>query len=75
MEARQEALYLHPGQPQAVLELRRMFDEGKHLDQILEILEPIYQESGAYSDLATIYEASLVAIEDPDRRKETLLAC
>lgn len=73
LEARQEALYLHPGQPQAVLELRRMFDEGKHLDQILEILEPIYQESGAYSDLATIYEASLVAIEDPDHRKETLL--
>lgn len=73
LEARAEVLYLHPAHDRAVAELRRMFDEGKHRDRILEMIEPIYQDTGAFTDLATVYESSLTAIEDPDRRKDTLL--
>lgn len=73
LEARAEVLYLQPAHPRAVSELRRMFDEGKHRDRILEMIEPIYLDTGAFQDLATVYESSLTAVEDPDRRKETLL--
>ena len=73
LEALAEVLYLQPAHPRAVAELRRMFDEGKHRERILEMIEPIYLDTAAFTDLATVYESSLGAIEDPDRRKETLL--
>jgi tetratricopeptide (TPR) repeat protein len=73
LESRIEVLYLMPGDSRAVAELRRMFDAGKHRAEVLECLEPIYQEQAAWSDLATVYESSLAAISDPDDRKTLIL--
>mgnify|MGYP000860176330 CR=1 FL=1 len=72
-EARCEVLYLVPAHAGAVSELRRMFDAGKMRAQILEVIEPIYRETGAWTDLATVYESVLAAVEDPGERKSVLL--
>ena len=72
-EARCEVLYLQPAHPRAVAELRQMFDAGKMRAEILEVIEPIYRETGAWSDLATVYESVLAAVEDPGERKAVLL--
>ena len=72
-EARCEVLYLQPAHPGAVAELRQMFDAGKMRAEILEVIEPIYRETGAWSDLATVYESVLAAVEDAGERKAVLL--
>lgn len=69
LEARQEVLYLVPNQPDAVAGMRAMFDGGKHRADILGIIEPIYIEIGAWTDLAAVYEAVLADITDPDDRR------
>ncbi len=69
LEARQEVLYLAPNQADAVAGMRAMFDGGKHRADILGILEPIYTETGAWTDLAAVYEAVLADVTDPDERR------
>lgn len=72
-DARCEVLYLQPAHPGAVAELRRMFGAGKMRAEILEVIEPIYRETGAWTDLATVYESVLAAVEDAGERKNVLL--
>jgi len=69
LEARQEVLYLVPNQPDAVAGMRAMFDAGKHRNDILGILEPIYTDTAAWMDLAAVYESVLQDITDPDDRR------
>ena len=69
LEARQEVLYLVPNQPDAVAGMRATFDSGRHRADILGIIEPIYIETGAFKDLAEVYEAVLTDITDPDDRR------
>ena len=73
LEARREVLYLEPGHEGAVNALRGMFDADRQRAEILELLEPIYQESGAWEDLAAVYETVYPAVEDPLDRKSVLL--
>jgi tetratricopeptide (TPR) repeat protein len=69
LEARQEVLYLSPNNPDAVAGIRAMFNAGKFRAQALEILEPIYLDTAAYQDLATVYEAVLADVEDAGERR------
>lgn len=73
LEARREVLYIRPGDPDAVRELRRMFDTGVHRGEILELLEPIYRDGAMWEDLASLYEAVLPAIREAADKKDILL--
>ncbi|NOZ02871.1 MAG: hypothetical protein GXP54_13440, partial [Deltaproteobacteria bacterium] len=73
LEARREVLYLQPGHEGAVEALRSMFDADRKRAEILELLEPIYQEAEAWDDLAAIYETVYPSVEDAFERKAVLL--
>lgn len=73
LNARREVLYLQPTHDGAVRALRGMFDRKHHQKEILGILEPVYTETQAWLELATMYESVIPAIEDLSERKEILI--
>ncbi len=72
-DALTECLYITPGNPQVVAQLRILFEEGfKHLD-IMELLEPVYEKSEDWDAMVSMYRLRLEDDLEPKDRKEILL--
>lgn len=72
LESRREVLYLSPRHPDAVRGLRATFDSGRLQAEILEMLEPIYRETGEWEALVSLFEMALPAVKDATDRKVLL---
>lgn len=68
-----ECMYITPANPEVVGRLRVLFEEGYRGREIMELLEPVYEQEEDWEALVSMYRLRLEAEQEVGDRKEILL--
>jgi len=72
-DALTECMYITPANPEVIGRLRVLFEEGFKRQDIMDLLEPVYEQSENWEDMVSMYRLRLEDEPDEADRKDILL--